>query len=201
MSTEDPGEPSAPERRVRGKALVAKVLEAALEELARVGYEKLSFEDIAAAAGVNKTTLYRRWSHKRDIVNEALLRFAEEIPAPTDHGSFRKDVVAQLKLSRDLLSRPAIRGLIRLSLGGPLHPDIAEIGNKIHEEKSAEARLVVLRAIARGELPPETDIRLLRSIMNGAIDEIVVFRMEPLSDEQIERIVDMILGGVLARPR
>lgn len=177
------------------------MLAAALEELGRVGYEKLSFEDVAVAAGVNKTTLYRRWSHKRDIVNEALVHFAADIPAPADHGELRKDLVAQLKLRRDLVSRPAIRGLIRLSLGGPMHPDIATVGNGIQEQKSAEAQLVLLRAIARGELPPETDIRLLRSLMSGAVDESLVFRGEPLSDEQIERIVDMILFGVLAPPK
>lgn len=50
MSTSDE-EPAERERHVRGKALVTKVLSAAVAELARVGYEKLSIEDVAVAAG------------------------------------------------------------------------------------------------------------------------------------------------------
>jgi hypothetical protein len=57
---------------VRGEAVVQKILEAAREELATVGYRGFRIEEVAARAEVNKTTIYRRWPAKADLVREAL---------------------------------------------------------------------------------------------------------------------------------
>src|SRR5262245_16386487 len=58
---------------VRGEAVVRGILAAALEELARTGYGALRIEGVAARAGVNKTTVYRRWATKENLVRAALL--------------------------------------------------------------------------------------------------------------------------------
>ena len=56
----------------RSKRIVNSVREATLSELARVGYAGLSVDAIAQAAGVHRTTIYRRWPTKQDLV-EALI--------------------------------------------------------------------------------------------------------------------------------
>lgn len=188
-------------QQVRGKALVAKVLAAAIAELPRLGYEKLSMEDIAIAAGVNKTTIYRRWATKKELILEALAKVADDIPPPADHGSLRLDMLSQMKLHRDLAKQPAIRGLMQMSLGGPPHPDIAEYADAMRAEKEAEALLVYMRGVARGELPPDTDIRLLQSIVSGTLTELVLSRQEECDDARLVRIVDLILDGAIRAGR
>ena len=71
LSVESPSEVVVT-RQVRGQALVAKVMDATIAELARVGYESISIEQVAVVAGVNKTTLYRRWATRRELVRAAL---------------------------------------------------------------------------------------------------------------------------------
>ena len=194
-----PGGAAERERHVRGKALVAKVLTAAIAELARLGYEKLSMEDVAAAAGVNKTTLYRRWTNKRDLVQEALKQLSDDIPTTPDHGSLRLDMLSQVRLQRDLLQQPVIRGLVRMACGGPAHPDIEEYGESIREAKDAQALLIYMRAIARGELPADTDVRVLHGIVSGAVTELVLFRRVECDEAKLTAIVDMILEGALRK--
>ena len=62
MSRGDGGEaPAAPRaKQLRGEALEAEVFRVVLSEVSRVGYEALAVEQVAARAGVNKVTLYRR---------------------------------------------------------------------------------------------------------------------------------------------
>ena len=59
---------AAPPVQVRGPRLVEKVLQVTLEEVGRVGFAALSVETVAALAGVNKTTIYRRWPTKFELV-------------------------------------------------------------------------------------------------------------------------------------
>ena len=106
-------------KQVRGEQLVAKVLQATLEELAEAGYEQLSFEQIADRADVNKVTLYRRWASKRDLARDALsAAVALEVPSSTETGELRSDLVAALTLVRDLADSPTTRAIMRLVAAG-----------------------------------------------------------------------------------
>ena len=65
------------------------VLSAVLQELSRVGYRGLRIEDVALRAGVNKTTVYRRWPTKIELVRAALVCDSTcRIPHP-DTGTLR----------------------------------------------------------------------------------------------------------------
>ena len=61
----------AKQRVVRGAPIVRRTLAAAVDELGRVGYVDLRVEDVARRAKVNKTTVYRRWPTKEDLVRAA----------------------------------------------------------------------------------------------------------------------------------
>src|SRR5262245_66483 len=79
---------------VRGEPVVRGVLAAALEELGRTGYGALRIEDVAARAGVNKTTVYRRWPTKEDLVRAALLSITADQFVVPNTGSLRTDLLA-----------------------------------------------------------------------------------------------------------
>ena len=61
----------------RGEPVIRRALAATLRELARVGYAALRFEEVAGRAGVNKTTVYRRWPDKQALVRAALLSLSD----------------------------------------------------------------------------------------------------------------------------
>ena len=47
------------------------ILEAVLEELGEVGYGAFTIEGVAARAGVGKSTIYRHWAGKLELVEDA----------------------------------------------------------------------------------------------------------------------------------
>src|SRR5262249_24075462 len=88
---------AASRQQVRGWRVVEKVLEATLEELSDKGYGALSIEDVAARAGVAKTTIYRRWPAKADLALDAMRRVADSVVVVGDTGALRSDLIAMLK--------------------------------------------------------------------------------------------------------
>src|ERR1039458_6440692 len=77
----------------RGEPVVKDVFLATIRELGRVGYRALRIEDVAARANVHKTTVYRRWPTKADLVHETLhATFKESMPIPNT-GSLRGDLL------------------------------------------------------------------------------------------------------------
>src|SRR5688500_3299261 len=77
----------------RGPKLRKAVLAATLLELADRGYAALSIEDVARRAGVNKTTVYRRWGDRQSLVVDALTDEMAVVTIP-DTGTIEGDLRA-----------------------------------------------------------------------------------------------------------
>src|ERR1700691_2906043 len=93
----------------RSARVVSEVLRATAEELARVGYVALRMEDVARAAGVNKTTVYRRWPTKMQLVTERMRREGELCGPLPDTGSLREDLCIMLRALAEHGSSPLAR--------------------------------------------------------------------------------------------
>ena len=79
------------------------MMTAAMQELAEYGYAGMSAARIADRAGVNRTTVHRRWPNLEDLVSEALLDSASDaiaIPksslAGKTSGTFRADAEGRI---------------------------------------------------------------------------------------------------------
>src|SRR5450432_240784 len=80
--------------RVRSKSQRERnILRATLEELAGADYGALSFDNVAKRAGVNKTTVYRRWPTKAELVGSALTALADQMAYGPSAGSLRADLL------------------------------------------------------------------------------------------------------------
>src|SRR5262245_16527517 len=101
--------------RVQGRSarVVEAVLQAAAEQLGEVGFAALRIEDVAARSGVNKTTIYRRWPSKEELVT-AVLETLRLVPDTPDTGTLRGDLLQLLRAIANGAATPAGRGLIRL---------------------------------------------------------------------------------------
>lgn len=142
----------------RGPKVRAAVLAATLSELTETGYAAMTIQSVAQRAGVNKTTVYRRWQSRERLVADAVTELAgTRVPFPdTD------DISADLQtLARSLarfLSSPLGQTVtaVMLSDAGRI-PEVAEAQRRRFEERYRQAEPVIARAIARGELPQGTD--------------------------------------------
>jgi AcrR family transcriptional regulator len=189
-----------PHRRTGGRSarVVNDVLEATVDVLATTGYSGLSFEDVAARAGVSRTTIYRRWPTKQDLVRAALLRFAEECPAVADTGSLRGDLLAELDAMLDVEHAARHAGLLRALMADFDDPELLALARLVRDRMRQPAIAAVERAIARGELPPGTDPDVVMEPTAFA----VVMR-QAIFGEQVdraygERLVDVLIAGARA---
>jgi AcrR family transcriptional regulator len=183
--------------QVRGDKLVSQVLRATLAEVARVGVSGLSMEEVAARAGVNKTTIYRRWPTPEALARAALVCASEVHSTTPDTGSLRGDLHAFASEFRRLAMQPEMRTIMRLRWSGDMEGPLAKITRSLQERKHAEWHRMLQRAVARGELTRRTDLDLLQDVLVGALVFLVVLSPRRSTRSRLIRAVDAVLDGVL----
>jgi len=173
--------------------------------LQRDGYARLTMERVAAESGVAKTTLYRRWPTKAALCMDLYLDVAQHELRDPDTGDVGRDLktiaATVVRLQTGTVAGPALIGLIAET---HLNPDtrgafLAEFADR----RRAVTRLVVRRAIARGELRPDTDVDLVIDAIGGAVTFRLLQRHAPLSTAFTNALVDLVLHGcrTTAAPR
>jgi AcrR family transcriptional regulator len=191
-----------PKRRPGGRSARVRsaVLNAALEEIAAVGYGSLSLEGVAKRAGVHKTTLYRRWGDRENLVLEAMLeRGRQQVPIP-DTGSLREDL---LLLGREIIASivdsPAIEGTARAvaSIADPDSP-LAEASRRFWSVRLELAAQIVERAIARGEIPDTDATALIEPVVASIYFRLLMSR-EELDEQFLERLTELLAAGARGR--
>jgi AcrR family transcriptional regulator len=166
------------------------------------GYEGMSMEGIAARAGVGKTTVYRRWSSKEDLIVDAIDRLILPMEMP-DTGSLREDLVELLVTIQTVMTSSRVgdffpRMAAHVAAGSPLGR--AYLGRVI-EPRFAHMRAIIQRGVERGEAPPNVDPEVMRALLAGPI---LMWKLmgrltRKGARERAERIVDTVLAGVRAR--
>jgi AcrR family transcriptional regulator len=188
MATRPIARPGGRSARVR-----AAVIEALLGELAEHGLAGTTMEGVARRAGVNKTTLYRRWGSKEDLVLDALLEIGERrVPIP-DTGSLRDDL---LTVAREIVASvrtPEADAVVRAAAADP-GPDSKLVASvrQFWAVRFGLLGTMVERAIERGELPADTDPKLLIEGLLGGIYLRVLVTREPLDDAVLVRLADWL---------
>jgi AcrR family transcriptional regulator len=154
------------------------ILAAALELFAEVGPDAMSIEGVAERAGVGKTTIYRRWSSKEELVSAAVGTLSEDLSAP-DAGTVRDDLVGLARqMIRTLASEPTGRVLPRIASEMASGSSIGRTyARTVLGPRRELVGAVLRRGLERGELRADLDVEL-------AIDELI----GPL-------IVRRLLGG------
>jgi AcrR family transcriptional regulator len=176
-------------------------MKAALEELAAVGYGALSLDGVARRAGVHKTTLYRRWGNRESLILEAMLeRGSERVPIP-DTGSLRGDLLQLGKEIVDsIVDSPEVQGTARAvaSIADPESP-LAEASRRFWQIRLELAREIAERAISRGEIPPDTDPKLVIEAVVAPIYFRLLMTREELDDQFLEGLTALLAPGRRAR--
>jgi len=171
---------------------------ATLEELARSDYGALSFEGVARRAGVNKTTLYRRYPTKVDLVRSALAACPDTLLPEPSTGSLREDLLQIGRKMLDFVTSVEGQTVLRLRLLDQPSPELAEIAMRLHGRNVAALEPILKAAIARGELDPEADASLLLDLLTGALHLRLFLKNQRVDEVTIAHAVDMLLNGALS---
>jgi AcrR family transcriptional regulator len=179
---------------------VSSVLKATAQQLSKVGYAALRVEEVAEASGVNKTTIYRRWPTKPDLVIAAF-RQAKAPVRTVDSGDLRADVLAWIHDHLAFANTQFGKGIIRVVLAERGHPELAAITKALRKEQQKARAELIQRAVDRGDLPGGTDTHLLADILFMPILTRSITYGERLPERYIEHAVDLVLAGARAIDR
>ena len=169
---------------------------AVLDELAEVGYGRLSMDAVARRARVGKSALYRRWPSKQDMVLTVLGDFSVALAEVHDTGSLHGDVVATLEAMHRWLTHPRFALVFPdLIAEAGRNPALAEaVRTAIGEPRRRLGAAVLDRAVARGELPPDTDVEMALDLVGAPLYWRLVVRRAEAEPGLVER-----LGAALVR--
>ncbi|WP_282783429.1 MULTISPECIES: TetR/AcrR family transcriptional regulator [unclassified Nocardia] len=185
-----------PARRPGGRnaRVRAQILAATAELVARDGIAGFRYEEVAELAGVNKTSVYRNWPDREELVVEAVLRYAEDLASVADTGDIHRDLVDYLLALAAALDTPFGRTLAH-TIQPARHHHTVQMLTKVLDQRVAALRRRVDTAVARGELPP-IDSAFLGEMISGPVHLIVDRGIRPFTRTDAERIVGVVLAGL-----
>jgi AcrR family transcriptional regulator len=178
--------------------ITAAIRNAVMNELAEVGYGRLSIEAVARRAGVGKTAIYRRWGNKLEMVLEIVEDVANRsVPLP-DTGSFAGDLqLIMMIVSRALQHRIASQIIPDLMAEAARNPQIAETLQKaLHTHQHAVGDKLVGQAVARGELPSGTDPEVAVDMILGPLYWHLAVSRTPLADDYLEKLTSAVMAAM-----
>jgi AcrR family transcriptional regulator len=187
------GRPRSPEADRAIFAATRRLLE-------EVGYQRLTIEGVAAEAGVAKTTIYRRYPQKAQLVLAEMSHAAHEAPlALPDTGSFRDDLLAVAHLVREEICPSSPSSVSAALLSEAISdPEFAEQVRAFADFRFAQGRPLYDRAVARGELRADADWRVVAELLVGWIFHASVSGRMP-DDATLAHAVDLLVAGVSPR--
>lgn len=192
-----------PSGRPRSAEAHRAILDATLTLLGELGFERMSIEAIAAHAGVGKTTIYRRWKTKEDLVADALSS-VKATPVVPDTGDLRADVTLLAASFATVVRDPLGRRVITLIIDTLTNnPALAELyWERFGALKNDALRTVLVRARERGQLHPDANLDVILDLISGyVLYQLLVKPPSQAFQSGIDQVLDVIFQGVApARP-
>jgi AcrR family transcriptional regulator len=163
---------------------------ALLQELAEVGYGRLSIEAVARRASVAKTAVYRRWSSKLDLVLGAVNSVADSKLPLVDTGSLRGDLEVFVRIVARILRHELVSQIIPDLLAEAARtPEIAATLQTVlrsHQRHIGEQ--LIDQALARGELTGGADPDLVVDLIIGPLYWRLAIARTPISAADLNRM-------------
>lgn len=178
--------------RRRGEVLEAAIFEAVRQELAEAGYVDFSIERVAVRAGTSKPVIYRRWPTRAKLVYAAV-RAARPLQsfAVPDTGTVRGDVMRVMRHLADMVEEVSPEVVFGLS-AELLHESGASLFTEMHDLGARMMLEILTRGIERGGIAAEKLSPRVAALPFDLARHQLVLLQQPLSEQDIEEIVDRI---------
>jgi AcrR family transcriptional regulator len=185
-------------RRTGGRSARVReaVLTATLQAVAEHGAGAVSIGEIARAAGVHETSIYRRWQTKEHLLLDALLEYSEaEIPIP-DTGSLREDLVAFATSVAAYLDSPLGRALAQAMAAAGGDDTLAAGRAQFWKSRVDLAGAMIERAKDRGEVPTDFDAAAALELVVAPLHFRALLTHQAIDKRAIGDIIDALLAGL-----
>ena len=182
--------------RPRDHGVDQRILVATVELIEQLGYEGFTIEAVAVRAAVAKSTIYRRYPAKADLVLAAVAQLTDATPVP-DQGSLRADLASLVDDFARALRDGALGSMVRaLQLALAERPDLSDVAAAgFLADRKRELDAIIDRAVQRGELPDDVDREIPFDLcFGGVLMRFLVMRL-PITDSYAEHLVATVLEG------
>ena len=170
------------------------VLSAALELLGELGYGGLTVEGVAARAGVGKSTIYRHWGGKLDLIEDAI-RVLKADFQPPEGGTVRERVIGLLQqMSASLADSTWSKCLPAIIDAAERDPEVLDIHRRVTCERREFLIALLAEGVAAGEIRAGADLCLMAETLVGPILVRRLLFHEPFDAELVPQLVDQVFG-------
>jgi AcrR family transcriptional regulator len=195
--------------RPRSEEADARIVEAARKLLLERGYDRFSVDEVAAAAGVAKTTLYRRWPTKDHLIVAVVARLQDAVPVDytgdvrADLTRYLNEIVSGLdrvrRAGRPATSGDASAGLVaEVAAAAARHADVGAAVHAMFHRRNAVVLALLERARDEGELHTDTEPEVLFDQLAGALYYRLLVTGRPLDAAYVDRLIASALRGASA---
>ncbi len=180
-----------PDDRVRRSK--EKVLEITFQLLTESGLG-VSIDEVSRCSGVAKTTIYRHWPTRSDLILDACTKITVEQQVP-DTGSFHADISSLVHNLAKLLNTARWTSVLPSIVdAAERDPKVAKIHRKIQLGHASPFRGVITRAQRRGELPKSIDPSVMTASLMGPLFYRRWFSREPIDDKFVKALIRNTMG-------
>jgi len=182
----------------RGEARSRAILDATIELLAEVGYDRMTMDTVATRARASKATIYRHWPDKTALVLDALRRRGSMLPELPDTGSLRGDLELYVRESAAATAGTVGSLVVGLLAVASHDPELAALlAQQFHYEQMPAITALVDRARERGDVRPDTDALVISEVLPGMMIMHLIVLGLPADEPFILRMVDDVIMPLL----
>lgn len=189
--------------RKRDPALDASILEAAINTLAEMGFDKMTMDMVAGRAKAGKATVYRRWASKGELVRDALIWMSQssvEMQKVPDTGNLRADLLLLMKPYSAEQAQRKMSVMAGLGSFFTEHQKLAdEALDKIYGPWTEMNLKLMKNAIKRGEVSREADIELACDVIIAMTSYRVQIQRGTFTKRDYEELLDKIVLPALKK--
>lgn len=181
--------------RPRDPQVDEAIMKATLDLLCEQGFGGMTVDDVAARAGVGKATIYRRWATREHLVLDAARQVMEDAEVP-DTGSLRDDLISRYQHFRTKSPNRSEQLMGQVLVEATVNPELKHLMQEFIAERRRGLRVIIDRAVARGELTDSIDVDLLMDVIAGTLLHRALFTDAKVTEATVARIVDVAVAGV-----
>ena len=184
--------------RPRSVASEEAIISATSRLLRERGFSGLTLSRVAARARASKSTIYRRWPTKEHLIVAAFNRWPALVPH--DSGDVLEDLMDLHAQSMRNLRRGELKGVMpKLVAARAEAPALADVLDPLIERRYDPVRIILRRAIERGQLPRKTDVELAVHLIMDITASRLYFTPSDGSRPEIRKVFRIILKGLGAK--
>lgn len=174
----------------------SKVIQAAVDLLLRDGAAGVSIEAVAARSGVAKTTIYRQWCDRDELVVDAIGALSGDTVTYEHTASLRNDLITGLTQLVVALKRAPWSRIVPTMLDAAERDEhFARLTTVFIDHRRRPLRRRLETARRDGELASTTDVELMVGLLVGPLFYRRYITRQPMSAAFAKRVVDAVLAS------